>query len=127
MLQGMISARRITLLFPWATVTLILAFAGMAWWQVGHWPYYSHPDPKDVVVSGAEVGFVMWILIAVSLLASLVGAIGIVVYHLCVLAKQGWSVSTASNRRALKDLAYYGFGLLCAFLVLGRNIGWLVD
>ena len=33
---------------PWLWLVLLYTFALRAAFFVGHWPYYSHPDPKDL-------------------------------------------------------------------------------
>jgi hypothetical protein len=33
---------------PLAGYTFAFAFAVVAYSKVGHWPYYSHPDPKEL-------------------------------------------------------------------------------
>src|SRR6478736_1227547 len=39
--------RRLSIL-PLACYGVLLAYACYAWLQVGHWPYYAHPDPKEL-------------------------------------------------------------------------------
>jgi hypothetical protein len=39
--------RRFTCL-PLACYAGLLAYACYGWFQVGHWPYYAHPDPKEL-------------------------------------------------------------------------------
>jgi hypothetical protein len=36
------------LAFPFPVYYALLLYAAVAWYQVGHFPYYGHPDPKDV-------------------------------------------------------------------------------
>lgn len=35
-------------LLPLACYGVLIAYACYAWFQVGHWPYYAHPDPKEL-------------------------------------------------------------------------------
>src|SRR5688572_6312001 len=39
--------RRFSLL-PLACYGALIAYACYAWFQIGHWPYYAHPDPKEL-------------------------------------------------------------------------------
>jgi hypothetical protein len=39
--------RKLSLL-PLVCFGVLIAYAGYAWFQVGHWPYYAHPDPKEL-------------------------------------------------------------------------------
>lgn len=34
--------------FPWLALAGFYAFVLRARWHLGQWPYYSHPDPKDL-------------------------------------------------------------------------------
>ena len=33
---------------PFPCYYVLLIYAGVAWHQVGHFPFYGHPDPKDM-------------------------------------------------------------------------------
>ena len=35
-------------LLPLVCFALLLAYAGYAMFVTGHWPYYNHPDPKQL-------------------------------------------------------------------------------
>lgn len=35
-------------LLPLACYGALIAYACYAWFQVGHWPHYAHPDPKEL-------------------------------------------------------------------------------
>jgi hypothetical protein len=39
--------RRLTIL-PLACYAAFLGYACYAWFQIGHWPYYAHPDPTEL-------------------------------------------------------------------------------
>lgn len=43
-----VSLPAVTSAIPLAAYTVVIAFAAVAASRVGHWPYYSHPDPKDL-------------------------------------------------------------------------------
>ena len=36
------------LAFPFSVYYALLLYSTVAWHQVGHFPYYGHPDPKDM-------------------------------------------------------------------------------
>jgi hypothetical protein len=64
---------------PVAAFALLMVFASIASKTVGHWPYYSHPDPKDLGLpylhSLALFG------IPIGLLSAFVGIIGLIGAH----------------------------------------------
>jgi hypothetical protein len=39
-------------LLPLVCYGVLLAYACYAWFHVGHWPYYAHPDPKQLPHGG---------------------------------------------------------------------------
>ncbi len=56
---------------PLTGYLIVLCFAFAAMLQIGHWPYYAHPDPK-------ELNMPIWLDVsAVGFLASALGAISI--------------------------------------------------
>lgn len=112
---------------PWLSLGLLLAFAGLAAAQVGHWPHYNQPDPSDVELGyGWKVGGVITLLILVSFLASLCAFGAVSIAALLTVVDEGGLVTERSSR-ALARLAVTILGLCVFSLVLKENAKWLAD
>lgn len=89
------------------------AFAAIARFRVGHWPFYSHPDPKELALREWHLA---------SLLAFPVAALSL------ALGFIGFVVASGSARKS--DLVIFGVGAaLWAFTLpwTGRLFQWLID
>src|SRR3954468_19520138 len=89
---------------PWFSLGLLLAFAALAYLQVGHWPLYNRPDPKDVALGfapGARIGGVFVLLIFLSVPASVIAVVVVSFFLLCRLAENGWSLTDKTSSSAL--------------------------
>jgi hypothetical protein len=118
--------QRVAVLFPCAAVVLILAFAIAAYVQVGHWPYYSHPDPSDVAIHGVEIGSSVSAVIAVAILASLVAGAVSALYVVGVVVRHR-RFRHPATLRALRGLGGFVLSFLCLIAVFVWNHNWLLD
>ena len=128
--QVYLTPARVAAMIPWLSLGLLLAFAGLAYWQVGHWPMYGRPDPKDVVVPFApqlRIGGFMTLLVALSTLASLVAALTVALYTACEVAESSGSMVTPNASRALVAFSVCGCGLYVFLLALAAHMNWLLD
>lgn len=114
---------------PLAAYGMLMGFAWRAYLQVGHWPYYSHPDPKDVGLfrpdDGFGVGFVILIhlMVPVSLCAAIVVS-GNVIKDVVTAGR------TRAGRQILQrcaQLVVCLFGLALFLAEFQRHQDWLAD
>lgn len=61
---------------PLAGFLVLIVFATNAYLRVGHWPYYSHPDPKELRLPWLRAASLL--AVPVTLLSSLVGLVSLV-------------------------------------------------
>lgn len=115
-------------LIPWISVILFLGFAGIAARQVGHWPLYSRPDPKQVEILGLRVGAFGEPLVYFMLLAllSCVATAG-VLWHTTGQIVQSRSLVSPVASKALFYLALCWTGVLLLVVALHSNLNWLAD
>lgn len=125
--KGMTTVQTSLMLLPWVSVVTILLLAAMAWAQLGHWPYYSHPDPQDVAIAGFEIGRYILLVAWVSLFASVLAVAGVAGSCLYVLLKRRPAYDAPTKRHVLGSAARYALGLVCLTAVLRWNFSWLAD
>ncbi len=64
---------------PLVAFFVVMLFASVAWRTVGHWPYYSHPDPKDLGLPFLHT--LALFAIPIGLLSAFIGTIGLIGAH----------------------------------------------
>ena len=110
---------------------VLMLFVGIAYQQVGHWPVYSRPDPKDVgfeIVPGLRLGEVLRVLVPlVGGALSVIAVIGVGLSTLNDLAECNRSSGRQIAIRGFSQVAVSIFGLLLFWHVLGTLLEWLVD
>jgi hypothetical protein len=113
---------------PLACYAALVVYACYAWIQIGHWPYYAHPDPKELpnrsLLSIASVMFLM-------------GALSVIVipfaYSLwrVVAVWRKWPISPhrAPVVLYLAGLAFWSLDYVAVFADLPwtSTISWLLD
>jgi hypothetical protein len=119
--------RRFSLL-PLASYGVVIAYACYAWFHLGHWPYYAHPDPKELPHRA---------LLNIASVAFLAGLFSLLVIPLGYGVWRGvltWRKQAATPHHG--PLAWYSAGLALWVLDLvaefsrvpwTSNIGWLLD
>ncbi len=98
---------------PLITVLTLIGFAAIAWTQVGHWPHYANPDPKDLRLP---------LLHAAALLSLPIGFVSIPACFLVVIAM--W------DSLKWRDIIAFTVGAaLWAFILpLTRHLfEWMID
>ncbi len=111
---------------PWVSLAGLLGFGLLAYAQVGHWPLYSRPDPKDVSLAGLQIGGGLTLLVFLSALVSLIAMAAISFFTLCTVAERR-SLVHPSSSRALYLFGIGGLGLYVFLLTLGAHMNWLMD
>lgn len=105
-------------------VSAIMLLVALAYAEVGHWPVYSQPDPKDVgfaLPSGVRIGAILRFLLP--LIAVPLAFLAVVI--VCWTAVEDL-LSTRSARSLLHAaICVGGFGLLLH--LLGSLSAWLMD
>jgi hypothetical protein len=115
-------------LLPLACYAVLFGYAGYGWWMMGHWPYYAHPDPKELPRR---------VLLSIATVAFIVGALFLV---LIPIAYAGWRGAASWRKRPTaphrKTVLWYSAGLAVWVLDMipeftdapwSSNISWLLD
>ncbi len=95
------------------SVVVLIAFATMAATRVGHWPYYSNPDPKDLRLPILHVAALLSFPLA--LVSVPVG------FFVAILS---WS---SLPRRHIVVFAIGAAAWAFIFPITGKLFEWLVD
>jgi hypothetical protein len=115
-------------LLPLTCYSVLLAYACYAWFHVGHWPHYAHPDPKElphralltITSVVAAVGFFSMLLVPAGFLVRrLVGFI----------RKQPMPWAQRAKVFFLAGAAVWvlDFSAELSRLPWSSNLGWLAD
>lgn len=115
-------------ILPLACYAVIVCYGCYAWFQIGHWPYYAHPDPKElphrVLLDIASAVF----------LAGLLSVISIPAGYLLWRAVASWQKRPVPPHRTpvvlyLTGVAVWVLDLIAEFtrVFWSSNIGWLMD
>ena len=102
--RAVLKAMKTLSILPIVCYGLIVAYACYAAAVVGHWPYYAHPDPKDLPLRG---------LVYVADIILLIGLVTVVLVPIVYGAyrtKAAWSKVQVPPHRAAVGL--YCFGAL---------------
>lgn len=127
-------ARRVLGLLLHAAVLSILTLAWLptAWWvacvvaavrvwlYLGHWPYYGHPDPKDIPAHAGPVP--EWVELA-SFLFSLLLLVWVPLFGLRRVVRMRWWLTVSA---VLWPAAWVGFAALARFDP-GGVLDWILD
>lgn len=111
---------------PWIVLAAFMAFAALASVQVGHWPMYSRPDPKDVEVFGLRAGlfgepvFYFGLLAAISAVAGLVLVVRAAAF--VVRARKFGAIG-----EVVLPVSVWACGLWLLFVAIKVNENWLMD
>jgi len=133
----MISNRRFTprdavACIPVLCFAALMFFVWLAYREVGHWPVYSRPDPKDVgfeVAVGVRLGEILrFLLPLIAAPLSVVATIGVCLSTLndLVDSKRGASFRRVAIR-GICQITLSVVGLLLFWHVLGTLLDWLID
>jgi hypothetical protein len=119
--------RRITIL-PVACYAAILGYACYAWFHIGHWPYYAHPDPKELPNH---------LLLQIASMVFLIGALSVVLIPLGYLSWRAvaiWRKVSVSPHSScvvlyLVGLALWALDLTADFTDVPwkSTISWILD
>ncbi|MES2696297.1 MAG: hypothetical protein V4773_22690 [Verrucomicrobiota bacterium] len=114
---------------PLLSYGFLMAFVGLAYLEVGHWPRYSQPDPKNVgmfLSTAVPLGAALWSIlffVAVPLAFFGVLAVGVSAVGDAVNARpRRWNV-----KRVVVQLAVSCAALALFMVQLGGLMGWLMD
>ena len=115
-------------LLPLACYGALIAYACYAWFQLGHWPYYAHPDPKELPHR---------VLLNVTSAVFLAGVAAILLIpfgYLVWRAVAAWRKKPVPPHRRpvvwyMTGTALWVLDLAAEFTSLpwSSNIGWLLD
>jgi hypothetical protein len=98
---------------PVIMLLLLFGFATIAWKQVGHWPHYGSPDPKDLNLPFLHLA---------AMLSLPVGMVSVLACLVVVIA--AWS------SLKWRDIVAYAFGAVAwivSFPLIGSLGVWLID
>ena len=119
--------RRLSIL-PLACYAVIVGYGCYAWLQIGHWPYYAHPDPKELPHR---------VLLHITSAVFLIGALSVMLIpagYLLWRAVASWKKRPVPPHRTpvvlyLTGVALWVLDLLAEFtrVFWSSNIGWLMD
>jgi len=119
--------RKLSLL-PLVCYGTLVAYACYAWVQIGHWPYYAHPDPKELphraLLSITSAVF----LLGVS--SMIFVPVGYLVYRVVAAArKKAISPHRGPAVLYLTGAALWVLDFAAEFTALpwSSNISWLLD
>ena len=100
--------RRISLL-PLASYAALLAYACYGAVVVGHWPYYAHPDPKELPVQ---------VLLHIATIIMLMGVLSVLLLPIVYAA---WRlVMRLQHRPVLQDSVW-------VWVYVAGAIAWIID
>ncbi len=116
---------------PLLCVSAMMIFVALAYAEVGHWPVYSQPDPKDVgfaLPSGVRIGAILQFLIP--LIAVPLAFIAVVIVCWTTVDEIISSKSALRWRKSVRGILQVvvcvgGFGLLLH--LLSSLSVWLMD
>jgi hypothetical protein len=112
---------------PLAGYAMLMAFVFVAYLQVGHWPTYSNPDPKDVMIGHFRVGaYVPGFLLLVAAMVP-VGTLMVLLHAMDEFAQaRGRLPRRFALRLIVRTVACVA--VCSVFLVqLGGLVNWLLD
>ena len=116
------------ILIPWVSILVFFAFAGLAAQQVGHWPLYSRPDPKQVEILSFRVGLIGEPVVFFFLLVLISAVAGLrLLWDALMEVVDSRSVVSPAASRALTKLSACLAGCMALYLALEANATWLVD
>ncbi|MFN2107729.1 MAG: hypothetical protein ACK2U5_11430 [Candidatus Promineifilaceae bacterium] len=111
---------RLSLFLPWIWLALFFIFVVAGTVQVGHWPTYGQPDPKDTGIFSILYYPVIVLLLLV--MATIPIALGLAIIRLVRGVPQ--AIRSA-------EAAAYLAGLALLFVIVNRDLGglmtWLGD
>ena len=115
-------------ILPLACYAVIVGYGCYAWFQIGHWPYYAHPDPSELPHR------VLMQIMTVVFLAGALSVILIPAGYLLWRIVASWTKRPVPPHRTpvvfyLSGVALWGLDFLAEFtdVFWTSNIGWLLD
>lgn len=115
-------------LLPLLGYGAVIVHACYAWTQVGHWPYYAHPDPKEL--AHRLPGYIAAVIFVAGALATLLLPFGLLVGRL-IAAFRGNASSSLHRATALylagAALWLLDFSAEQTAVPWTSNIDWFVD
>jgi len=114
---------------PFGCLGALLLLGGIAYLQVGHWPLYARPDPKDLALFGLRLGLLPWLIVAVAALGTVCagGIMGMVL----LLETLGDAMDGKWNFESQKRVLAHGITCASGFILfwaqLGSMLNWLAD
>lgn len=113
---------------PLLSFIVLVGVGLLAYAQVGHWPHYNSPDPKQLALGGIHLGGIAFAAIFLGAIASLAG-MGGVGYHLLLVA----ATAAAEWRPPQLNLRMFGrtalatTGFAAFWCQFGFMLNWLLD
>ena len=104
---------RVACWIPLLTFVSVIGFAIIAAIRVGHWPYYSNPDPKDLRLPLLHGAALLSYPVALLTIPICLGVVFL-----------GWG---ALKRRDVLVFTVGAAGWAFMFPIIGRLFEWLVD
>jgi hypothetical protein len=119
---------RILSLLPLICYGVLIAYARYAWFQVGHWPYYAHPDPTEL--PHRVLLYITGVIVLVGMFSILLVPFGLLVGR--VIAARRKDASSPLHRAAVLYLAGAALWLLDfaaehTAMPWTSTFGWIID
>src|SRR5687767_6520011 len=124
-----ITAPDVVACLPLLSFGVLMFFGFLAYLQVGHWPQYSRPDPKELALGGVPLGGVMFLGIILAILGTIISA-GATAFHTLLVLLSDLVDARRELDNYLRILGRLGFSLLGFALFwtqLGSMMSWLMD
>jgi hypothetical protein len=115
-------------LLPLVSYGVLIVYACYAWFQVGHWPYYAHPDPSELPYR--LLGYITGVIFLAGAISILLLPVGLLIGRL-IAAGRGDS-SPSLHRSTVLYLAgaalwLTDFSAERTAVLWTSNIGWFID
>ncbi len=115
-------------LLPLVSYGVLIVYACYAWFQVGHWPYYSHPDPGEL--PHRVLNYFTGVIFLVGALSILLVPVSLLIGRL--IAGNREDSSSLLHRATVLYLAGAALWLLDysaerTAVPWTSNIGWFID
>ncbi len=107
-----------------------MLYVGLAYFQVGHWPQYSQPDPKEIgleVIGGVRVGEILRILVLFAVPTCIVAVAALIISVLNDFLDSRRALRRQIAMRGLRQIGISVVGIVLFYPVLGSLANWLMD
>jgi hypothetical protein len=113
---------------PLAGYAVLMAFVFVAYLQVGHWPTYSNPDPKDVMLGHFPVGaYLPGVLLLFVAPTVPIGTLMVLIHAIDEIAQRGGALARPLAMRLIVRTGTCVAVCIVFLLQLGGLVNWLLD